>query len=63
MSEQVAAATLAAASAANKAELFLSSFDGVPGRPGESQDKGKEAQEGLRRAREYSRMASWANFS
>ena len=28
-------------------------FDGLTGAPGESQDKGKEAQESLRRARGY----------
>ena len=33
------------------AELILRWFEAVPGCPGESQDKGKEAQEGFRRAR------------
>ena len=36
-----------------KPELILRWFEAVPGGPGESQDKGKEAQEGLRRARGY----------
>ena len=33
------------------AELILRWFEAVPGGPGESQDKGKEAQEGFQRPR------------
>ena len=51
-----------------EAELILGWFEAVPGGPGgpgESQDKGKEAQEGLRSARGGStglRMSFWASF-
>ena len=44
---------------------FFSSFDGIPGRPGESQDEGKKAQESVRKAKGallILRKPSWASF-